>query len=448
MELSQHHYLPHTPADVEAMLRRCGVEKIDDLYSDVDPALRLKHPYLVPEALSDPELTRYFSGLDSLNQPLDCCAGAGYYDHHTPAVIPALLSRSEFYTAYTPYQPEISQGTLQYIFEFQSIMTMLTDMDVSNASMYDGATATAEAMMMAVHAARKKQRVLISEAVSEAVRRVVATYARYHDITLDVIPEQEGVSSLDAAKAMLAEGNVAGVIVSAPNCHGIIEDFTGWADACHGAKALLIMNCPAITLAAIRTPGEWGADIACGDAQSMGMPLNFGGPYLGYMCCRKELMRKLPGRIVGATTDARGQRAFVLTLQAREQHIRREKATSNICSNQGLMALHTAIYASLLGADGLRQVNLIGAQVAHHFASRIAEVKGVELCYPKAPFLNELELRFTAPVDLDAIIEQFAEIGILAGVKTAADRMLVAFTEKSTLQLVDEYVEQLKESLK
>ncbi|MDE6331206.1 MAG: aminomethyl-transferring glycine dehydrogenase subunit GcvPA, partial [Muribaculaceae bacterium] len=331
-------YLPHTRQDISLMLERCGVTSLDDLYADVDDSLRFNGDYDLPEAMCEAEIRRFFSGLSAKNRTMTCFAGAGFYDHYTPAAINAILGRSEFLTAYTPYQPEISQGTLQYIFEYQTLMARLTGMEVSNASMYDGATATAEAMLMAVNHARRKRRVLIASTVNPAVAAVVGTYARWQNIALEVIPEHNGVVNRQEFESMMEAGDVAGVIVQTPNYYGILEDFEGWADTCHRHKALLIMNAPASALAVIRTPGEWGADIACGDAQSLGMPLNFGGPYLGYICTGKALIRKLPGRIVGATTDENGKRVFVLTLQAREQHIRREKATSNICSNQGLMA--------------------------------------------------------------------------------------------------------------
>ncbi|MDE5928847.1 MAG: aminomethyl-transferring glycine dehydrogenase subunit GcvPA, partial [Muribaculaceae bacterium] len=349
-------YLPHTPQDISLMLERCGVSSVDDLYADIDPSLRFNGDYDLPEAMCESEIRRFFSGLSAKNRTLTCFAGAGFYDHYTPAAIDSILSRSEFLTAYTPYQPEISQGTLQYIFEYQTLMTRLTGMEVSNASMYDGATATAEAMLMAVSNSRRKRRVLISATVNPAVAAVVGTYARWQNIALEVIPEHRGAVMKEEFEAMMEAGDVAGVIVQTPNYYGILEDYEGWADICHRHKALLIMNAPASALAVIRTPGEWGADIACGDAQSLGMPLNYGGPYLGYICTGKSLIRKMPGRIVGATTDENGERVFVLTLQAREQHIRREKATSNICSNQGLMALHTAVYLSLMGPEGMRRV--------------------------------------------------------------------------------------------
>ncbi len=392
--------------------------------------------------MSETELRRFFKGLFAKNQTMTCFAGAGFYHHYTPAVIPYILSRSEFLTAYTPYQPEISQGTLQYIFEYQSMMSRLTGMEVSNASMYDGATATAEAMMMAVSASRKRDRVLIGATVNPAVRRVVATYARYHGIRLDEIAEADGVIRRDDMEAKLADGDVAAVIVATPNFYGIAEDYSGWADACHRYKALLIMNCVPADLALLKSPGEWGADIACGDAQSLGMPLRYGGSYLGFLCASKALIRKMPGRIVGATTDADGHRTFVLTLQAREQHIRRDKATSNICSNQGLMALHTVVYLSLLGDDGLREAAMQGLNGAHYLASQLEATGRMRMSFSGQPFVNE----FAMDTDFDVADLEAAclEQGILCGVKIAPRRILIAVTEMQTREDMNRMIETVK----
>ncbi len=442
--MSDHRFFPHTDTDISEMLAACGAKSLDDLYSDVPEELKLRQAYALPAEMCEKELRDYFSRLGNENRHMVCFAGAGYYDHYTPAVVNAILSRSEFLTAYTPYQPEISQGTLQYIFEYQSMMCELTGMEISNASMYDGATATAEAMIMAVNSSRKKRRVLISATVNPAVAEVVATYARYHDIALEVIPEHEGITDRAEFEAMLQAGDVAGVIVGYPNYYGIIEPFDGWADSCHAAKALLIMNCQASTLGVLRTPASLGADIVCGDAQSLGMPLNFGGPYLGYMCTTKAQMRKLPGRIVGATTDRNGQRVFVLTLQAREQHIRREKATSNICSNQGLMALHTAVYLSLIGADGLKRINDLGFGGLRYLADGLTATGRMRLKYPEMPFVNEAVFRITDPLNADIILEETARQGILAGVKIDECELLVAVTEMQTKEDMDRYISIVK----
>lgn len=436
----QHPYLPHTEADIKAMLDRCGATSTDDLYADVPDALRMKQPYKLPEAMSETELRDFFRRINSDNRRLTCFAGAGVYHHATPAAVDELLRRSEFLTAYTPYQPEVSQGTLQYIFEYQSVMCSLTGLDVSNASLYDGATATAEAMLMCVAASRRKNRVLISATMNPIVAKVCATYARWHGIILDTIPEQNGVTCLERLREMLVAGNVAGVILPQPNYYGIVEDFSGIADEIHAAKALMVMNCMASTLAVLRSPAEWGADVAVGDAQSLGMHMNYGGPYLGYMCTTRALMRKMPGRIVGATTDAKGQRVFVLTLQAREQHIRRDKATSNICSNQGLMALHVAAYTALLGPAGLREINEVGCAKAHTLAEKLARTGIVSLAYPGQPFLNEFLLRVADGHTAREIIDKAAAEGILAGVEVTSDLLLTACTEMQSNDEIDRFV--------
>lgn len=442
--MSAHPYLPHTEADIARMLAACGATALDDLYCDVPAELRLKAPYNLPAPLPEAELDRYFSEIARMNRELVCFAGAGFYHHWTPSVIPAITSRSEFLTAYTPYQPEISQGTLQYIFEYQSMMCALTGMDVSNASMYDGATATAEAMVMAVNSARKRRRILVSETLSPAVCEVLATYAAGPGIIIEMIPEENGVTSLVSLDRQLQAGDVAGVIVASHNKYGIIEDFEGFADKCHGHKALFIINSYAADLGVLRSPAEWGADIACGEAQSLGMPLNYGGPYLGYLCCRQALMRKLPGRIVGATVDSEGRRCFVLTLQAREQHIRRQKATSNICSNQGIMTLHAAIYLSLLGAKGLEKVNRIGFEAAHALAEGLCASGKMQLLFPDRPFLNEFAVKLTDPLTADQLIEGCLKKGILAGVKLTDDTMLIAATEMCSPADVNNFIETVK----
>lgn len=442
-----HKYLPHTADDVAHMLDRCGASNIDELFADVPPELRMHGQYDVPPELSEIEVRRYFDDLRSKNTPLVCFAGGGYYDHYSPAVASAIASRSEFLTAYTPYQPEISQGTLQYIFEYQSMMCELTGMDVSNASMYDGSTATAEAMLMCVAAARRRNRVLISATVNPAILDVVHTYARYHGVQLDVIPATAdgAVTDRAAMQAMLADKSapVAGVIVASPNYYGILEDYTGFADDIHAAKALMVVNSHANALGVIATPRQWGADIAVGEAQSLGMPLNYGGPYLGYMCTTKALMRKMPGRIVGATTDEKGQRVFVLTLQAREQHIRREKATSNICSNQGIMTLYAAVYLSVMGNRGLHEVCELCYGGAHYLANELVKTGTFEMAYPGRPFYNEFVVRFKKrddDADLDTFMLMAEAQGLLAGIKIADDCLMIAVTEMRSPDEIDKLV--------
>lgn len=433
------HFFPHTDDDIKRMLDVVGLPSLDSLFAEIPDDIVMKGHYDLPEAMSEIEVRNFFADLGKKNRTFECFAGAGCYDHYTPSVINSIISRSEFLTSYTPYQAEISQGTLQYIFEYQSMITALTGMEVSNASMYDGATATAEAMMMAVSAAKKRRKILISATVNPAVAAVVATYARFQGIEVVKIEADGGVTSRDDFNDKIARGDVAGVVVSQPNFYGIVEDYEGFADACHNNKALLIMNCVASTLGVLKTPAEWGADIAVGDGQSLGVPMSFGGPFVGFLATRKALIRKMPGRIVGATRDADGKRAFVLTLQAREQHIRREKATSNICSNQSLMALFVTIYLSLMGPDGLKDVNNLSFANAHYLAKQLTDTGKTSLLFPDKPFLNEFALK--CDFSVDTLIRHAADEGILAGVRLDNNTILVSATEMQSAQAIDKYVE-------
>lgn len=430
-------YFPHTDADLKVMLEHVGVDSLDALYAQVPESIRFRDEYDIPLSASEMEVRKTFQLLGSQNQQLVCFAGMGAYDHYTPSVIPSLLSRSEYLTSYTPYQAEISQGTLHYIFEYQSMMAELTGMEVSNASMYDGATATAEAMMMVVAAGKKANKVLVSEGLNPQTRQVLDTYALHHGIELVTIPLENGITRLTTVKEQLSslEG-VAGVIVQQPNVYGIIEDFTNFADTCHEHKALFVMDSVAADLAVLKTPGEWGADIAVGDGQSLGIPLSYGGPYVGYMCCTEKLIRKMPGRIVGKTLDNRGQRAFVLTLQAREQHIRRQKATSNICSNQSLMALFVTIYMSLMGRQGLKEAAEQSYGGAHYLCDELLKTGKFSLAYDR-PFFNEFFVRYDG--DADALYQRFLDAGILGGIRLK-DGFLFAVTEKRTREEIDNLV--------
>ena len=429
-------YFPHTEDELKAMLEKSGVDSLDGLYAQIPESVRFKGDYGLPSAMSEMEIRKVFEDLGAQNRQLICFAGFGAYDHYTPAVIPNLLSRSEFLTSYTPYQAEISQGTLHYIFEYQSMMSELTGLDISNASMYDGATATAEAMMMAVTVAKKANRVLVSESVNPKVMEVLRTYALHKDIIIDTVCLKDGVTDLDDIRHKLSGGGVAGVIVQQPNMFGIVEDFTGFADACHENKALFVVNSVAADLALLKTPAEWGADIAVGDGQSLGIPLQLGGPYVGYLCCTEKLMRKMPGRIVGMTRDNRGQRAFVLTLQAREQHIRRQKATSNICSNQSLMALFVTIYLSLMGKEGLKEAAQLSYAGAHYMADQLIATGHFKLAYDQ-PFFNEFFVRYDG--DADSLYQRLLDAGFLGGVRYA-DGFIFAVTEKRTKAEIDNFV--------
>ena len=429
-------YFPHTSDDLQAMMEKVGVTDLDGLYAQIPDAIRFKGDYQLPSEMSELEVRQLFDKLGSQNQQLTCFAGYGVYDHYMPSVIPSLLQRSEFLTSYTPYQAEISQGTLHYIFEYQSMMAELTGMDISNASMYDGTTATAEAMMMAVAAGKKQNKVLVSAGLNPKTREVLDTYALHQGIELETIPLKDGVTDLSMLKSQLANGGVAGAIVQQPNVYGIVEDFTGFAEACHEQKALFVMNSVIADLAVLKTPGEWGADIAVGDGQSLGIPMQFGGPYVGYMCCTEKLIRKMPGRIVGMTKDNRGQRAFVLTLQAREQHIRRQKATSNICSNQSLMALFVTMYLSLMGKQGVKEAAELSYAGAHYLCDELVKTGKFHLAFDK-PFFNEFYVKYDGNVD--TLSKHLLDAGILGGVKLG-DGILFAVTEKRTKEEIDNLV--------
>jgi len=431
-------YFPHTEADIKAMLGVVGVDSLSDLYAEVPESIRFNGEYDLSEGKSEMEIRQFFAALGRKNKQLTCFAGAGVYDHYTPAAVPSIISRSEYLTSYTPYQAEISQGTLHYIFEYQSMMAELTGMDVSNASMYDGTTATAEAVMMAVAASKKCNKVLVSATVDPKTLQVVKTYAKFHGIEIDMIAAKDGATDYDDMMRKVAQGGVAGLLVQQPNYFGVIEDYTSYADAAHSNKALLIMNSVAADLAVLKTPGEWGADVAVGDGQSLGIPMSYGGPYLGYMCCTEKLIRKMPGRIVGMTTDSRGQRAFVLTLQAREQHIRRQKATSNICSNQSLMALFVTVYMSLMGKKGLIEAAEQSYAGAHYLCDRLVETGHFSLAF-KQPFFNEFCVRYDG--DVDALQRRFIDNGIFGGIKVAADTVMFAVTEKRTKEEIDKLIE-------
>lgn len=432
-------YIPHTEEDIRKMLDRIGVSSVDDLFNEIPKEVVFSRDYDIPSEMSETELRKFFRSLADKNKSLTVFAGQGAYDHYSPSVVPHLLQRSEFYTAYTPYQPEISQGTLQYIFEYQSMIAELTGMDCSNASMYDGATATAETMFMMVASARKKNRVLLSATLPARVLEVVETYAKFHGVDLTVIPEKDGVTDLEAIPAELAKGDVVGMILPQPNRYGIIEDLTGVVDMLHGAKALMAMNVDPSALAVLRSPAEWGADIACGDGQTLGMPLEFGGPYLGFIACSQSLLRKMPGRVVGVTRDADGKRAYVLTLQAREQHIRREKATSNICSNQSLMCLYAVIYLALMGTKGLEEVNELSSDGAHYLFDRLVASGKYEAAFPGKPFLKEFVVKSKSPYA--PVKERLEKEGFMGGVEIAPDTVAIAVTEQRSKEEIDRFVE-------
>ena len=420
-------YFPHTEEDIRIMLDRIGVRSLDDLYSDVPADFIYKGEYDLPSALTEQQVRDYFEGLASRNTRLKVFVGQGAYDHYTPSVIPYITSRSEFLTAYTPYQCEISQGTLRYIFEWQSMICSLTGLDVANASMYDGPTAAAEAVRMSIACTKRRNKVVVSKGLLPNVIDTIRTYAKYPGI--EIVVTEDVKSAIDES--------VAGVLVPGINRYGEIGDLSGLAEAAHSAGAVLIEYCDPSALAVIKSPAEWGADIAVGDGQSLGIPLNYGGPYVGFMACRTEYMRKLPGRIVGQTVDGEGRRAFVLTLQAREQHIRREKATSNICSNESLMALWCTVYLSLMGPDGLRRVNALCYERSHYLYDRLLTTGKFAKVGGK-PFLKEFVLKPLC--DVGKLQQALLDGGFFAALQTEEGYVTFCATEKCSKEDIDRLV--------
>ncbi len=431
----QYKFFPHTEEDIKLMLDKIGVPSLDALFAEVPEEIRFRRDYDLPSAKSEIEIRNLFGNLGKQNKQLTVFAGGGVYDHYTPSIVPYIVSRSEFLTSYTPYQAEISQGTLHYIFEFQSMMAELTGLPIANASMYDGSTATAEAAIMAVASGKKANKVLVSETVDDKILAVIRTYTHFQNVQIEVVPAEDGATSRTAMQEKLQQGGVAGMIVQQPNKYGIIENYDGFADDCHQQKALFVMNSVAADLALLKSPGELGADIAVGDGQSLGIPMQFGGPSVGYLCCTEKLMRKMPGRIVGQTKDNCGQRAFVLTLQAREQHIRREKATSNICSNQSLMALWVTIYLSVMGKEGLKEAAQMSVDGAHYLYEKLIQTGKFKPAFNQ-PFFNEFCVKYVGG-DLDQLQQRLLDNGILGGIKMADDMLMLAVTEKRTKEEVD-----------
>ncbi len=429
-------YLPLNENDRRAMLDVVGVKSVDDLFLDVPESARLKDLVDVPNHQSEAAVERYMSALSSKNvsagsAPFFC--GAGAYKHHIPSSVDHLIQRSEFLTAYTPYQPEISQGTLQTLFEFQTQVAMLTGMEVANASMYDGSTACAEAVVMATRVARgKKMKAVLASGLHPHYAAATETVAQYLGIELVQDPCEPGT---DKAAIDQIDDQTACIVVQSPNVFGEIVDLEPYAEAAHAKGALLIaVFTEPVAFGAIKSPGEQGADIVVGEGQSIGVGLNFGGPYVGLFACRQKLVRQMPGRVCGETVDANGERGFVLTLSTREQHIRREKATSNICTNSGLCCLAFTIHMSLLGEAGLRKMAAVNHARACQLADSLAEIEGVELVNDS--FFNEFTLRLSKSAD--AVVETLAEKGVLGGVPVSRltgkndDLLLVAATETAT----------------
>jgi len=382
-------FIPNTDSQNERLLARIGVKSVEELFADIPKEVRLQRPLAIDGGMSEQELVKHVKGLANLNKTVEGYSsylGAGAYEHYIPSFIDQLLLRSEFYTAYTPYQPEISQGTLQAIYEYQTLVCELTGMDVTNASMYDGASALAEAALMSCDATRRKK-VLVLQTVHPEYREVLKTYLPPRGVELVEIPFKDGVMDQVALEAALQE-DIAGVLVQNPNFFGSIEKAEEIVKLAHAKGALVVMSVNPVSLGLLKSPGECGADIVVGEGQPFGNALNFGGPYLGFLSCREKFVRRMPGRIVGATTDKNGKKGYVLTLQAREQHIRREKATSNICSNEALCALAFTMHLSALGKTGVKELANLNLQNAHYAAQEIAKIPGMKLAF-SGPFFHE-----------------------------------------------------------
>ena len=435
-------YIPDTKAEQLEMLKTLGMSSTDDLYSLIPEEARVKELNL-PEGLSELEVSKKVRALAFENKVFDLIfRGAGSYNHYIPAIVKTVTSKEEFVTAYTPYQAEISQGVLQSIFEYQTQICELTGMDVSNASVYDGGTAAAEAVLMNVDG-RRKTEVVISGTTNPDVLTVVKTYCESRNVNVTVIPAKELATDIDALRNAIKK-ETACVYVQSPNFYGVIENVAEIAAITHELGSKLAVGVNPISLGLLKTPGELGADIACGEGQPLGMPMGFGGPYLGFMAAKNDMMRKLPGRIVGQTTDADGKRCYVLTLQAREQHIRREKASSNICSNEALWAMTASVYLAAVGAKGLKQVASTSASNAHYLASELSKIEGFKLAGSKE-FFNEFLM--SCPVNADELNGYLAENGILGGL-AVEDGILWCATEMLSKADIDKTVSLIKKFVK
>jgi glycine dehydrogenase subunit 1 len=436
-------YIGNTPREQREMLSTIGAGSLEDLLARVPPKARLSRPLQLPPAQAETDLIRHLRALAGQNADADsyaCFLGAGAYDHYVPSPINHLISRGEFFTAYTPYQPEASQGTLRTIYEYQTMIAELTGMDVANASIYDGASSLAEAALMA-HSVTGRGEIVLARGVHPFYRRVTATYGEGPRLKLREAPAPEGVLDLDVVRKLVTE-RTAALVVQTPNFHGCLEDLGAAAEIAHARGALLVAVVDPVMLGVLKSPGALGADIVVGEGQGLGVPLSFGGPNLGVFAARSELVRRMPGRLVGATVDRDGARGFVLTLQTREQHIRRAKATSNICTNVALCALMATIFMAIVGKRGLARVGELSAQKAHYAAARFVEVGGVSLRF-SAPFLREFTLRL--PKSPERVAARLARERILAGVplktfdRGLGDCLLVAVTEKRTKEEIDAY---------
>lgn len=445
----KHRYLPMTDQDQADMLAAVGEETIEDLFADIPQAVRYNGVLPMSKRLGEPELLKHMRDLSDRSADFDrytSFLGAGLYDHHIPVVLNHVISRSEFYTAYTPYQPEISQGELQAIFEFQSYICELTGMKVANASMYDGSTALAEAAALA-SGATKRKKIVISRAVHPEAREIVLTSARGLDLEVVEVGIVNGVTDQDALAAAITE-DTAAVLLQSPNFFGCIEDVKSIEPLVHEKKALLVLSVNPLSLGLLESPGVLGADIVVGDAQPLGIPASLGGPTCGFFAVSEPLMRRIPGRIVGQTVDQDGKRGFVLTLQAREQHIRREKATSNICSNQALLALCASVYMSTLGKAGMQEAALLNVRKSHYAADRVA--KGPLSLPFSSPFFNEFVVKLPEGTNVKEINSKLLGAGYIGGYDLGAAYpelqgcMLIAVTERRTKEEIDQFIGELE----
>ena len=447
-------YVPHTEEECREMLDAIGVRRLEDLFQQVSEKYRLSQPLNLPEPLSETDLLRHIQGLQSpivSGPPWSSFLGAGAYHHFIPAVVSALASRSEFYTSYTPYQPEISQGTLQAIFEYQTLICQLTGMEVSNASMYDGASSVAEAIGMA-HRITRKKKVLVSETIHPDYRKVIRTYVDPDQQEIVVVPYKKDEGRTDERMLdNLLDEDVSSVVIQSPNFFGVIEDLRRIEEKVHRAGALLIVVfSEAIAYGILKPPGELGADIVAGEGQSLGIPVSYGGPYLGIFASRERFVRNMPGRLVGETVDVEGKRGFVLTLATREQHIRRERATSNICTNEGLCALMATIFLSCLGKEGLRELAAMNLNKAEYAKKVITRIGGCEVAF-SFPTFNEFVLR--TPIEPERILEKLREEKILGGLSLEKyypelnHHLLVTVTEMLTKEEIDRWAEAMKKAL-
>lgn len=442
-------YLYNTPQQQQEMLETIGVDSIDELMAQIPQDLQMDRPLDLPEPLSELELEQQVNRLASKNEADRVCfLGGGAYDHFIPAVVDELASRGEYYTAYTPYQAEASQGTLQAFFEYQSLICALTGFDVSNASLYEGGTSVSEAAFMAMRVTRRHGKILISEGVHPEYRQVVETYVRNLDTEVVTIPTVNGITDLDKAKELIDE-QTACLVFQQPNFFGCIEDGEALCQIAKDNGALSVVSFDPASLGVLKRPADYGADVGVAEGQALGVPLQYGGPYLGILACREEYVRKMPGRLISMTTDRSGKQCYVLGLQTREQHIRRDKATSNICTNQGLLALRATFYLSLMGPQGMREVGEVCCRKAHYAAQQLTQLDGVELMFD-APFFKEFVLKVdegadsfldraaAAGFDLGPVLNRFSNVP-----DGAAEGILVAVTESRTRLEIDALVKAL-----